>query len=112
MRIAEEEFLWALDGVINVVMPARAVFKQIWDDRFNFHESGQFLNFCTIGGCPWKSNLFDFEEENNCQGSVKFSFMRDGRGMYRVCTVPPKPDSFEMRVPLHVDWRGLRNEVL
>lgn len=36
----------------------------------------------------------------------------DARGMWRVNTVPPSLSSFDMRVPLCKEWRGLRNEEL
>jgi len=32
--------------------------------------------------------------------------------MWRIGTVPPKPNSFDMRVPLAKEWRGLREEEL
>jgi len=88
-------------------MPARAVFKKYWDQRKDFHPSGEFIYF-EDAFCPWKGNLFHFEEEENCEGKIKFVFFKDNRGMFRASTVPPKPNSFEQRVPLHKDWRGLK----
>ena len=32
--------------------------------------------------------------------------------MWRVLTLAPKPGSFEMRVPIKKEWRGLRDEEL
>lgn len=32
--------------------------------------------------------------------------------MWRIITVPPQPGSFEMRVPLKKEWRGLRETEL
>jgi len=34
----------------------------------------------------------------------------DGRGMWRISTIPPNEGSFDMRVPLCKEWRGLRKE--
>jgi len=89
-------------------MPARAVFKKYWDQRKDFHPSGEFIYF-EDAFCPWKGNLFHFEEEENCEGSIKFVFFKDNRGMFRAMTVPPQPNSFDQRVPLHIDWRGLKD---
>ena len=36
----------------------------------------------------------------------------DSRGMWKVNTVPPHSCSFDMRVPLCKEWRGLKNEEL
>ena len=62
--------------------------------------------------CPWKEHLFSIEEEEKLDGHVKFVVFVDGRGMWRLNTVPPHSASFDMRVPLCKEWRGLRNEEL
>lgn len=93
-------------------MPARETFLKAWEKRHEiFDKSGQFLDFGTES-CPWKEQLFDFEEEENCQGSVKFVFMVDGRKMVRVCTVPPTLNSFAQRITLNPAWHGMREKEL
>jgi uncharacterized UPF0160 family protein len=62
--------------------------------------------------CPWKSILFDLEKEVKEQGKVKFVLFADPSGSWRVSTVPPDSCSFDMRVPLHEKWRGLRDSEL
>lgn len=62
--------------------------------------------------CPWKGILMDTEVENGCAGLVKFVLYSDYGTSWRVGTVPPKSDSFDMRVPLFAEWRGLRDQEL
>jgi uncharacterized UPF0160 family protein len=62
--------------------------------------------------CPWKEHLFALEEEEKLDQEVKFVVFTDSRGMWRVNTVPPHTSSFDMRVPLCKEWRGLRSEEL
>jgi uncharacterized UPF0160 family protein len=56
--------------------------------------------------------VFDLEREANEEGKVKFVLFADPSGSWRVSTMPPKSDSFDMRVPLHQKWRGLRDSEL
>lgn len=94
MKIAEEEFLWSLWGTVMVKMPAYDLVKKAFDERANFHASKEIM-FMEGGGCPWKDHLFDLEAEAGCKGEVKFLVSQDARKMWRIITVPPKPNSFE-----------------
>jgi len=40
MIIVEEEFIWALQYITQVAMPAVAKFKEVADKRKEFHPSG------------------------------------------------------------------------
>ena len=62
--------------------------------------------------CPWKEHLFAIEEEEKLDQEIKFVMFTDSRGMWRINTVPPHTSSFDMRVPLCKEWRGLRSEEL
>ena len=62
--------------------------------------------------CPWKEHLFNIEEVEDRYQQVKFVIFVDGLGIWRLNTVPPHASSFDMRVPLCKEWRGLRNEEL
>ena len=63
--------------------------------------------------CPWKSHLLDIERENNLEGHIKFVFFKDGRGMFRVQALPAKGEgTFENRISLATNFRGLRGEEL
>jgi uncharacterized UPF0160 family protein len=63
--------------------------------------------------CPWKGILLEIEKELNCEGQIKFVIFSDGNnGSWRIATVPPSAESFDMRVPLKADWRGIREKEL
>ncbi len=63
---------------------------------------------------PWKSHLFDIEEEDDAvKGKVLYVVYKDSTGeTWRVQCVPVAPQSFTSRRPLPRPWRGLRDEVL
>ena len=90
-----------------VKLPAYDLVKKAFDGRETFHASKEIM-FMEGGACPWKDHLFDLEGEAGCQGQIKFLVSQDARKMWRVITVPPKPNSFEQRVPICRAWRGLR----
>ena len=43
---------------------------------------------------------------------IKFVIFKEERGLWRINTVPPKFNSFDQRVSLLKEWRGLRGEEL
>lgn len=69
-------------------MPARRLVETAFEDRKNFHASGEFVHFKNY--CPWKSHLLDIEKEQDCEGLIKFAFYSDQRGMFRVQALPMK----------------------
>ena len=70
MKICEEEFLWNLKGTVMIKMPAYDIIKEGMSKRESFHPSKEIVFLETQ--CPWKDHLFDIEEEEGCQGQVKF----------------------------------------
>ena len=58
---------------------------------------------------PWKDHIFDFEEENNCKGRFIYVLYPDDMGFWRIHAVPEYPGSFNTRMSLPEDWRGLRD---
>lgn len=111
MYIAEEEFLWKLKDLTQSRLPAYEIVKQSWETRHKFHASGEILLLTKFA--PWKGNLLDIEKESNCIGLIKFVIFADSNGgSWRVSTVPPNSESFEMRIPLKEQWRGLRDTEL
>lgn len=110
MSVVEEELYWHIYSVAQVFMPARKQVEDAWNKRETFNPSGEFMHI--ENSCPWKDHLFNIEQEQGKEGLIKFVFFTDNRGMYRVQTVPPKGQSFEMRVPLCKAWRGLRADDL
>eukprot|EP00004_Rigifila_ramosa_P018543 TRINITY_DN4626_c0_g1_i1.p1 TRINITY_DN4626_c0_g1~~TRINITY_DN4626_c0_g1_i1.p1 ORF type:complete len:155 (+),score=25.75 TRINITY_DN4626_c0_g1_i1:613-1077(+) len=88
--------------------PAREVVAKALSERH--HYGDQILVF-SQGGCPWKEHLFELEKEMKVQ-PIFFVVYSDSNGSWRLQAVPPKSDSFGMRVPLPEPWRGLRDQSL
>ncbi|CAD5112377.1 DgyrCDS1600 [Dimorphilus gyrociliatus] len=111
MKLVGEHFDDRLDYYITSWIPARSIVESAFHDRFKAHESGEILVF-TKGCCPWKEHLTELEEEEGVGDLVKFVLFTDQHGHWRVQSVPKEVNSFESRIPLHQDWRGLRDDVL
>ena len=61
-------------------------------------------------GCNWKDHLAELEPK---PGHFLFVvYPEDANGTWRVQGVPLKPGSFELRLGLPEEWRGLRDEEL
>nr|XP_006139170.1 UPF0160 protein MYG1, mitochondrial [Pelodiscus sinensis] len=73
--------------------------------------SGEILVF-SQGGCPWKEHLFSLEEELGVEKPIKFVLYADQGGQWRVQCVPTGPHTFQNRLPLPEEWRGVRDEAL
>ena len=102
--------MYHLHGQVLVKLPGFNIVKEAWDKREEFHASGELMELTQWA--PWKEFVFEIEAEQQCQGKLKFAITKDGRGLWKVMAVPPKPNTFDIRVPLHDDWRGLRNKEL
>lgn len=79
------------------------------------HESGEIVDLTENeynGMFPWKEHLFQLETELGLEGVVKFVLFNDQTGKWRVQAVPKTPGSFESRVGLLPEWRGLRDAEL
>ena len=67
MKVCEEELLWALKGTVMVKVPAYGIVKKAFEDRKNFHASGEIMQM-EGGACPWKEHLLDLEADAGCKG--------------------------------------------
>jgi uncharacterized UPF0160 family protein len=95
--------------------PARKYIQQAVDKRFEVDASGEIvdLTMCETNLLsPWKEHLFALEEEMDIKGHIKFVLFTDSYGKWRVQGVPPSTYSFDLRVPLHPEWQGLRDNEL
>lgn len=111
MKVVGEHFDDRLNYFISSWIPARSIVESAFNERFKAHESGEILVFSN-GGCPWKEHLTELEEEEGVGDLVKFVLFTDQHGNWRVRSVPKEVNSFESRIPLHKDWRGLRDDEL
>jgi uncharacterized UPF0160 family protein len=64
------------------------------------------------GGVPWASHVFDIEKEEGQGGKLLFVLYTDNRNQWRVQAVPESEGSFESRLKLPEQWRGLRDGAL
>jgi uncharacterized UPF0160 family protein len=109
MEMAGTEFVSYVRGLYEQWLPARAVVLEAFRNRSEVHVSGRIL--LLDRWCPWKTHLYDIEMEHSAVGSICFVLYKDVSGMWRVQAVS-KPDSFENRLALPVEWRGLQDAEL
>lgn len=112
MQMMGGEFLREVSFYGNVWWPLRQNVLTAVDKRFDVDPSGMIIDLGSDGSYPWKEHLFMIEEDMGLTGHFKFVLFQDTNGKYRVQSVPIESHSFELRVGLHPDWRGLRDSVL
>ncbi|XP_075757714.1 LOW QUALITY PROTEIN: MYG1 exonuclease [Pelodiscus sinensis] len=111
MELVGREFLDRLDYYHRSWLPARALVEETLEKRFEVDPSGEILVF-SQGGCPWKEHLFSLEAELGVEKPIKFVLYADQGGQWRVQCVPTGPHTFQNRLPLPEEWRGVRDEAL
>ena len=70
VKHAENEFLDRIDSLINIILPARDIVAKGFENSKSLCPSGEILKLDQF--CPWKSHLYAIEEEQKCEGLVKF----------------------------------------
>ncbi|CAG2118766.1 unnamed protein product, partial [Medioppia subpectinata] len=90
--------------------PARQLLQSAIDSRLDVHSNGQIIELKQV--FPWKEHLFLMEKSDSIQPEIKFVIFQDSKGKWRVQAVPLSSHSFELRVPLKSEWRGLRDQEL
>jgi len=89
--------------------PARVIVSEAYDQRKEVYESGEIIKLRRF--CPWKSHLFDIEQERGEQ-EVKYVLYEDQKGRWRIQCVPQEEGSFKNRKTLPKTWLSLRNKEL
>lgn len=112
MELVGQEFHERLNYYSKVWYPAKKYVKQAVNDRKTVHPSGTIIDLSANGGIPWKEHLFAVEKEMGIEREIKFAVFQDLSEDWRVCCVPIFAKSFTLRTPLHIAWRGLRDEKL
>lgn len=92
-------------------LPAREIVEAAIDKRYEVDRSGEII-VLENGGCPWKDHLFALEEEGNITPPIKYVLFGDKSGNWRVQCVPQAVGSFQNRLSLPNEWRGLRDSAL
>ena len=113
MSLVRDEFIERIQFYARVWLPARASVEQAVKARYSVDTSGDIIAFDS-GACPWKEHLADIEAESNgTMTPVKLVVFPDvGPNAWRVQGVPLEPHSFDLRVPLPLAWRSLRDQDL
>lgn len=111
MKMVGEEFLDRLEFYQSSWLPARAVVEEAVKGRHQVDPSGEVLLF-SQGGCPWKEHLFALEKELQVETPIKFVLYSDQNGQWRVQCVPAGLNTFQNRLSLLEEWRGVRDDAL
>lgn len=79
--------------------------------RYQVHESGEIIELTTTG-LPWKEHIFQVEQELSIPEQIKYVISQDVNTNWKVGCVPLKPSSFDNRLTLPFEWRGLEYDDL
>lgn len=109
LQLTKEEFCDRVHYYGKVWWAARDTVAQALDSRYTAHTSGRLLDLGS-GGVPWKDHLLELEQEQGISGdqALLYVIYTDQSGMWRLQCVPARPGSFENRLSLPAEWRGLR----
>lgn len=110
MDMVGSEFKSRVVSLVDSWLPARSLVESAVKTRFDVHKSGEIIKLSKF--CPWKAHLFDLEEESVITPSIKYVIYQDTSNKARVQCVPTGRDTFENRLSLVSDWRGLRDNEL
>ncbi|XP_077430517.1 MYG1 exonuclease isoform X2 [Vanacampus margaritifer] len=111
LALVGDEFLDRLDFYKSSWLPARQVVAEAVNERYKVDPSGQVMEF-SQGGCPWKEHLFALEKELQVETPIKYVLYCDQNGQWRVQCVPAGLNTFQSRLPLLEEWRGIRDDEL
>ncbi|KAG7493499.1 hypothetical protein JOB18_009987 [Solea senegalensis] len=111
IKMVGEEFLDRLDFYQSSWLPARVVVEEAIEQRHQVDPSGEIVLFAK-GGCPWKEHLFALENELQVDMPIKFVLYPDQNGQWRVQCVPAGLNTFQNRLSLLEEWRGVRDDAL
>ncbi|XP_063300892.1 MYG1 exonuclease [Pelobates fuscus] len=111
MELTGIEFVSRLDFYHRSWLPARALVEEAIRTRFQVDNSGEVIVLAQ-GGCPWKEHLFTLEKEMGLEKQIKYVLYPDQSAQWRIQCVPLGPNTFQNRLSLPEDWRGLRSDDL
>ena len=114
LELTRREFLERLDYYGKVWWAARDMVSHSVQARFMVHQSGRVIEL-TKKGIPWQEHLFELEAENNLSGDSSILYVLHNHGDHKdvgVEAVPVSHKSFDSRLGLPQEWRGLRDAQL
>lgn len=111
-----EQFISELMDKYHSWLPARAVVKAAFGDRFQYDEKGRIMVVPhRPEGVPWSDHLYALEKETSTEGNVLYVlFAENGEkdSKWRIRSVSRESGSFENRKDLPDAWKGVRDEEL
>ncbi|CAM9350578.1 unnamed protein product [Discosporangium mesarthrocarpum] len=111
MSLTSGEFVENILYLVECWWPARAIVKESIEGRMEAHPSGKVV--VLTGYCPWKGHLAELEKEMGLGDEIKFVlYSEGGSGRWRIQTVAVEEGSFDFRLGLPQEWRGLRDAEL
>ncbi|XP_014271075.1 MYG1 exonuclease [Halyomorpha halys] len=112
MKMVGTEFEAKVNNLYSNWWPARIIVKEAISNRYNLHPTGEIIELSQF--CPWTTHLFEIEKEMKLEPTIKHVIFPASleRTVWRVQSVPLEDESFQLRVPLKEQWRGLRDEEL
>ena len=110
IELVGQEFRDKVHYYGEVWWPARQHVQSAIEERLDVHQSGHIIELKQV--IPWKEHLFILEKSDSIKPDIKFVIFKDTKGKWRVQAVPLSSHSYELRVPLKADWRGLRDQEL
>ncbi|XP_059170286.1 MYG1 exonuclease-like isoform X2 [Physella acuta] len=111
LDLVGSEFLDRVTYYKTTWLPARQLVAAAVKNRFDVDESGKIICL-EAGGLPWKDHLFTLEKELDISPPIIYVLFTDDNGQWRVQCVPVSLSSFENRLSLKEEWRGLRDDEL
>ncbi|CAH1268595.1 C12orf10 [Branchiostoma lanceolatum] len=110
MEMVGEEFEDRVRYYSQAWWPGRKLVQDALEARHSVDSSGEVILMEQV--CPWKEHLFDLEKDMKVDPSIKYVLYADQGGNWRVQCVPVATQSFESRLALPEEWRGVRDEEL
>uniref|UniRef100_A0A0B7AN06 Uncharacterized protein n=1 Tax=Arion vulgaris TaxID=1028688 RepID=A0A0B7AN06_9EUPU len=111
MEVAGAEFIDRVTFYYSSWLPAHDLVLQAIVDRHKVDDSGQIVRL-EDGGAPWKDHLFRLEEEMGLPDPIIYVLFPDQNGQWRIQCVPVSLSSFENRLSIKEEWKGLRDKDL
>ena len=105
------DFLGMLAKVVESDLPARSIVEAAVRGRLECDPSGEVI-VLPSGGLPWKSEVYELEDELSISVPIKYVLYEDQSGMWRIQCVSVRGKAFENRLGLPAEWRGVRDEDL
>jgi uncharacterized UPF0160 family protein len=110
-----EQFISELSDLHSSWLPARAVVREAFANRYSVHPGGQILVIPHKDeGVPWSDHLYAAEEEEGKAKVLYVLFPENGTpdSKWRIRSVSVASGGFKNRKDMPDAWKGLRDEQL